>query len=153
MMNFFGWAAIKVETMGWIVDGCMTQRLLIRYSIHHHISLMKQETHNFLSPKAHLRIIKTVVVVMTTHATDKAMSVVHFTLCISLKLLVGFQLGITVLVSRRNILLLPPFVQFTQSTGFTLPKMEVSLAHYTYRTLTISLISRETGCMRALYAC
>ena len=152
MARFFGWAAIKVKTVGWIVDGCLTERLLIRYLTHYCISLIKRGTHNFLSPEAHLRMIKTAMIVMTTHTIDEAMSAVRFTSRISLQQLVGFQLGITVLVSWRNIILALPFLRFTRSTGFTLPQMEVSLAYYPYRTLTISLISRATGRVRALYA-
>jgi hypothetical protein len=81
---------------------------------------MKQETYNFLGPETHLGMIKTAVVIMTTHTVHKTMSTVCLASSTGLKLFVSLQLGVTEVVTRRDIVLPLPLLRLTRSTGFTL---------------------------------
>jgi hypothetical protein len=109
------------------------------------------QTHNFLSPESHLRMIKAAVVIMATHPVDKTVPTVCFTFSTDLELFVGMQLFVcTGVVTWRNIILSLPLLRLDRNIGFSLTWMELSLACKIYYDLTMmSLISRATARVRA----
>lgn len=103
IVGLFGWAMVKVKAMRWIIYRCLTKRLPILIS--GAVLKTRLETHYLFSPKSHLSVTKTVMIVMAISVAYEAVSMMKLTSNGPFKLFVCVQLCICFINCWRDVIL------------------------------------------------